>query len=530
MLPPNFLTIPQIQHERHAGSKLMHLTTLLEYLLKLYNPNVAAADVGKDPKVGERVIACQEVFSNFKKVLTALRVRNSFAHVMEDAEYTERDHRNAVDCLIEAIGDICRQSAIPRDVVAAIYRDPDADFHARQDAEDRTRQEQKAQVERDKRAQEEQARKLRAEQERLEEGHRQHARRETELQRKSANRVSIIYGLRGALVLGVLAAVGYFSWPQVNTWIYGSRPTAAVVRTQAELALKNVRLRKKQTEYGTFILQADAAWRDGEIEFKKGNFKQAEEKYRQVLSLWDGVNARMAETQSFEELQTEMNAMRAAAQKAQVPQKAAEQWNQAEEFRRNAINARRNGNLQDAKNLILQARQQYEMAQAAAMTPPADTAEKTDAGVGGGPAETPTASPVASSTTGPTFLPTAEPVRPSPTAQPTFERAAPPPSGPSNDSDDDGMFTIGEKEFRRYVTRQIPPVIPAQAKAAGVSGPVVVVVHLSKQGRISKMYVVEGNMLLRDSALAALWQWSFRPYSLDRVPTDVKSEVTIQVR
>ena len=43
MLPPNFLTIPQLQHERHDVSKLMHLTALLEYLLKIYKPNVTAA-------------------------------------------------------------------------------------------------------------------------------------------------------------------------------------------------------------------------------------------------------------------------------------------------------------------------------------------------------------------------------------------------------------------------------------------------------------------------------------------------------
>jgi hypothetical protein len=110
MLPPNFLTIPQIQNERHAGSKLLHLTTLLEYLLKIYNPDVLAAEAGKEPKVGERVIACQHVFSNFTRVLWALKVRNSFAHVT-DNEFSERDHRNAVDCLIEAIGDVCRQPA-----------------------------------------------------------------------------------------------------------------------------------------------------------------------------------------------------------------------------------------------------------------------------------------------------------------------------------------------------------------------------------------------------------------------------------
>lgn len=527
MLPPNLLTIPQIQHERYASSKLMYLTTLLEYLLKLYNPNVTAAEEGKEPKVGERVIACQEVFSNFKKVLTALRVRNSFAHVMQDAEYTERDHRNAVDCLIEAVGDVCRQPAISYEIKQAVYGDPDAGLHAKQDAEDQRRQQEQARIERDKRAQEEQARNLRSEQQRLEEGRRQHAQRENELQRKNANRVSVIRGLRGVLALGLLAAAGYFLWPKVETVINGDPRTASVVRTQAELALKKVRLKKKQTEYGAFIIQADAAWRDGEMEFKKGNYKVAEEKYRQVLSLWDGVNVRMAETQSFEELQTEANAMRQAARNAQAPQKAADQWNQAEESRRNAINARRNGNLQDAKNLILQARQQYEIAQATAMTPPADAGEKTDAAAGGGQAvETPTASPV----TTPAFVPTVEPVRPSPTAQPVIERVNPPQSGPSNDSNDDGVFAISEKEFRRYVTRQVPPVISAQAKAAGVSGPVVVVMYLSRQGYISRMWVVEGNMLLRDSALAALRQWSFRPYHLDRVPTDVKSEITIQVR
>ena len=34
MLPPNLLTILQIQHARHPGRELLHLTTLLEFLLK----------------------------------------------------------------------------------------------------------------------------------------------------------------------------------------------------------------------------------------------------------------------------------------------------------------------------------------------------------------------------------------------------------------------------------------------------------------------------------------------------------------
>lgn len=106
MLPPNFLTIPQIQHERHDGSKRMHLTVLLEVLLKTYNPNVDAAEgENREPKVVERVIPCQNVLSNFTRVLWALKVRNSFASVTGN-EFSKRDQRNAVDWLSGAIGEV----------------------------------------------------------------------------------------------------------------------------------------------------------------------------------------------------------------------------------------------------------------------------------------------------------------------------------------------------------------------------------------------------------------------------------------
>lgn len=386
MLPPNFLTIPQIQRERHAGSKLFHLTTLLEFLLKTYKPNVVAAEEGKEPKVGERVIACQEVFSNFKRVLTALRVRNSFAHVMQDAEYSARDHQEAVNCLIEAIGDVCSQSAISYDIKQAVYRDPDADLHARQEAEERQRKQRQQE-------QDAQARSLRAEQERLEKEKLQHARREKDLERKSANRISIFAGLRAVAFLAAAGAGVYFGWPKAQVWIYGSKATATVVRTQAELALRKVRLKKKQTEYGASITQAEAAWRDAEIEFKKGNYTQAEEKYRQLLGVWDGMSARIVEGMGYDELLAEVNALRLAARNAQAAQKAADAWNQAEELRRNAITVRKNGNLDEAKNLILQARQQYDAAQAAAMAQSAEAADKNNASEGGTDGQPPTTTP-----------------------------------------------------------------------------------------------------------------------------------------
>jgi hypothetical protein len=511
MLPPNFLTIPQIQHERHAGSKLIHLTALLEFVLRQYNPGVTGADEGREPKVGERVLADKHLFDNVKNVLWALRVRNSFAHVMEQVEFSERDHRNAVDYLIEAIGAVCAQPEIPRALVAEIYHDRDGDLRASQEAQERQRREAQAQAERDRRAADERARRRRADELKLEEARLRHAGRERELEARRASRRAAFSGLRKLVVLALLGIGVYALYPKLMTLYKGDKPGATVVRTAAELALKRVKEKRKLREYGALINQIDAAWRDGEIEFRQGNYRRAEEKYRQLIGLWDGLSAQVAESLSFEELQAEVNALRQSAQSAEAPRRAADAWNLAEELRRGAVTARKNGNMPEAKNLILQARQQYELAQATAMSQ-ATIADETAPAIEGD------ATPAAQPESTPTSTPV---VPPGPEKEPEPDES---------DEADDDAFPLSEKEFLHYVTRRVNPVLSRQARNAGVSGPVVIAVHVSKDGHLYKAWVVEGDMLLRESALSALRQWSFRPYHRDRVPTDIKSEITVYVR
>jgi hypothetical protein len=227
---------------------------------------------------------------------------------------------------------------------------------------------------------------------------------------------------------------------------------------------------------------------------------------------------------SFDDLLAEVNALHREAMNAQAPQKAAELWQQAEEMRRQAVTARKNGNMQDAKNLLVQSRQQYEAAQAMAMAPagPGENAEVVVDKPADGKMEevTPTIQPAS--------------VRPEPTVfvQPTIERRPEPePPAPNKDvEDEDEVLTIREREFMQYVTRRVNPVLPPQAKSAGAAGPVVIRVYLSRQGHLSKAEAVEGHPLLREAALSALLQWSFRPFLLDRVPTEVRSVITIYVQ
>jgi protein TonB len=71
------------------------------------------------------------------------------------------------------------------------------------------------------------------------------------------------------------------------------------------------------------------------------------------------------------------------------------------------------------------------------------------------------------------------------------------------------------------------PVYPAIAKAAHVSGAVVLHAIISKAGTIQSLQVVSGPEMLRASAVAAVEEWRYRPYLLNGDPTEVDTTITV---
>ncbi|HEY9138292.1 MAG TPA: TonB family protein [Terriglobus sp.] len=71
------------------------------------------------------------------------------------------------------------------------------------------------------------------------------------------------------------------------------------------------------------------------------------------------------------------------------------------------------------------------------------------------------------------------------------------------------------------------PVYPAIAKAARVSGAVVLHAIISKTGEMQRLTVVSGPEMLRSSAVAAVQTWRYRPYLLNGEATDVETTVTV---
>jgi protein TonB len=75
--------------------------------------------------------------------------------------------------------------------------------------------------------------------------------------------------------------------------------------------------------------------------------------------------------------------------------------------------------------------------------------------------------------------------------------------------------------------QKTPPVYPPIAKAARVSGVVVLQATISKTGSIEGLHVVSGPAMLQQAALDAVKTWRYRPYLLNNEPVEVETTVNV---
>jgi len=74
---------------------------------------------------------------------------------------------------------------------------------------------------------------------------------------------------------------------------------------------------------------------------------------------------------------------------------------------------------------------------------------------------------------------------------------------------------------------QPKPIYPPIARAAHVSGAVVLQAVISKTGTIEKLTVVSGPQMLQSAALQAVQNWRYKPYLLNGEPTEVDTQITV---
>lgn len=87
---------------------------------------------------------------------------------------------------------------------------------------------------------------------------------------------------------------------------------------------------------------------------------------------------------------------------------------------------------------------------------------------------------------------------------------------------------VDEASIQEHVIKRVEPVFPPIAKAARVVGMVVFDVRIDRAGRLASTKFVSGPAMLRQSAIDALDQWTFRPFEKDGQAVDAIGRISIR--
>lgn len=90
-----------------------------------------------------------------------------------------------------------------------------------------------------------------------------------------------------------------------------------------------------------------------------------------------------------------------------------------------------------------------------------------------------------------------------------------------------GTRTVAGGLLHQRAVKKVQPVYPPEAKAARAAGAVKIRVLVSEEGNVIDAEVLEGAELLRESALAAVRLWVFRPIELAGRPVKVEGILTL---
>jgi TonB family protein len=86
---------------------------------------------------------------------------------------------------------------------------------------------------------------------------------------------------------------------------------------------------------------------------------------------------------------------------------------------------------------------------------------------------------------------------------------------------------LGGKMLEAELIKKIEPVYPEKAKAAGITGTVVLQVIIATDGSVQEVKYVSGPPELMQPAVDAVKQWKYKPMQLDGKPVEVESTVSV---
>jgi TonB family protein len=77
------------------------------------------------------------------------------------------------------------------------------------------------------------------------------------------------------------------------------------------------------------------------------------------------------------------------------------------------------------------------------------------------------------------------------------------------------------------LVHKVDPVYPAEARAARISGSVVLKAMISTTGDVTNLQLISGHPMLAPAAIEAVKQWKYKPYLLNGKPVEIDTQVTV---
>jgi len=95
---------------------------------------------------------------------------------------------------------------------------------------------------------------------------------------------------------------------------------------------------------------------------------------------------------------------------------------------------------------------------------------------------------------------------------------------------DEKVLKVGGAIAPPVKIRDVRPMYPAEARAAGIEGVVIVEVRIGTDGSVEDAHVIKSIPALDEAALDAVKQWKFTPTLMNGVPTSVMMTTTINFK
>ena len=93
-----------------------------------------------------------------------------------------------------------------------------------------------------------------------------------------------------------------------------------------------------------------------------------------------------------------------------------------------------------------------------------------------------------------------------------------------------GSFRVSQGVSQGLVVKKIAPAYPATALQLHKEGAVELMATITKEGTVSGVRVLSGDLMLAKSAVEAVRQWKYRPYLLNSEPVEIETQITVNFR